>query len=337
MQKCIHHTALSAVFVMAAAVSTPALADQLMMKNGDIITGNISRIEDDKVYIEPGYADEFSVDLAEVVSIEADQTFEIELEDGSKVDASFAHGTDGMQTLEIDGQATNIPMEDLVLAEEPEEWYDRDSKAEVNMTWNDGNTDSRNNLIYADTNVKLGDHRHYGNLTFRRDKTDGLYTKKQDLFNYSYNWFFSDPWYLGATASWERDRIKELDHRYTVGFIMGRDIFDDSNRFLTISLGAGYSEEEYVSESDSGAAALWGLRYTHDFMDGDFAFFHDHNINHAFYGENNTIFKSNTGFRFDIIDDVYANISLRYDYESDPPEDAENADTTLVIGVGAEF
>ena len=55
------------------------------MKNGDIITGNISKIEDGEVYIEPSYADEFSVDLAEVVSIDADQTFEIELEDGSKV------------------------------------------------------------------------------------------------------------------------------------------------------------------------------------------------------------------------------------------------------------
>lgn len=328
----------AAAFVLGAlAVSAPVSADQIKMSNGDIITGNISKIEDSEVFIEPSYADEFTVDLAEVVSIEADQTFEIELEDGSKVDASFAHGADGMQTLVIDEESRDIPMTELTLATEPEAWYDRDSKVEANMTWNGGNTDSRNNLIYADTSLKLGDHRHFADLTFRRDKTDDVYTKKQDLLNYSYNWLFNEPWYMGATASWERDPIKELDHRYTLGMIVGRDIFNDANRFLTFNLGFGYSEEQYVSEAESGAIGLWELRYTQDFMDGDFAFFHNHNIAQQFFGEDNLIFKSNTGFNFDIINDVYANISLRYDYETDPPDGAENEDTTFVVGIGAKF
>ena len=324
---------LMAFFLPAA----PLLADQVKMSNGDVITGNISKIEEDKVYIEPSYADEFSVDLAEVVSIEAEQTFEIELEDGSVVDASFAHGEDGMQTLVIEGDPKEVPMAEITLATEPEDWYDRSSKVEANMTWNSGNTDSRNNLIYADTDLKLGDHRHHADLTFRRDKTDDDYTKKQDLFNYTYNWLFNDPWYLGGTFSWERDPIKELDHRYVAGVVMGRDIFNDAQKFLTISLGAGYSEEQYVSESESGATGLWNLRYTHDFMGGDFAFFHNHNLAYQFFGNDNKIFKSNTGFNFDIIDDVYANISLRYDYETDPPEGAEKEDTTFVVGIGAKF
>ncbi len=67
------------------------------------------------------------------------------------------------------------------------------------------------------------------------------------------------------------------------------------------------------------------------------AFFHNHNINYQFYGENNLIFKSNTGFRFDIINDIYTNISLRYDYETEPAAGAENDDTTFVFGVGAKF
>ena len=326
------------VFVAATLLAAPALADQVQMKNGDIITGNISKIEDGEVYIEPSYADEFSVDLAEVVSIEADQTFEIELEDGSKVDASFAHGDDGMQTLVIDGEPRDIPMEELVLAEEPEDYYDRTSHVDVNMTWNGGNTDSRNNLFFADTSLKLGDHRHLGELTFRRDKTDGEYTKKQDLFNYSYNWLFNEPWYLGGVFSYERDPIKELDHRYMGGVVIGRDIFDDANKFLTISLGVGYTDEEFFNtEPESGSTGLWALRYTHDFKGGDIAFYHNHNINQHFFGTDNLIFKSNTGFRFDLIDDIYANVSLRYDYETEPAADAENEDTTFVFGIGAEF
>mgnify|MGYP001812281143 FL=1 len=326
------------LFVTAFLLTGPLLADQLVMKNGDIITGNISKIEDDEVYIEPAYADEFKVKLAEVVSIEAEQTFEIELDDGSNVDASFAHGEDGMQTLIIDGEPRDIPMEELTLATEPEKYYDRTSHIDANLTFNSGNTDSRNNLFYADTSLKIGDHRHQGDLTFRRDETDGISTKKQDLFNYSYNWFFSEPWYMGGTVSYERDPIRELDHRYNVGLIFGRDIFNDANRFLTISLGAGWSETEYFSTgADSGANGLWNLQYTQDFFGNDFEFYHNHNIDYQFYGENNMIFKSNTGFRFDVYKDVYLNSSLRYDYESEPAQGAENEDATFVFGVGAKF
>ena len=330
--------AAASLFLAASLLAAPALADQVQMKNGDIITGNISKIEDGEIFIEPSYADEFSVDLAEVVSIDADQTFEIELEDGSKVDASFAHGDEGMQTLVIDGEPRDIPMENLVLAEEPEDYYDRTSHVDVNMTWNGGNTDSQNNLIFADTALKIGDHRHLGELTFRRDKTDDVYTKKQDLFNYSYNWLFNDPWFMGAVLTYEADPIKELDHRYTAGLTFGRDLLNDANRFLSITVGAGWSEEEFFSTpSESGAVGLWGLRYTHDFRGGDIGFFHNHNINYQFFGVENMIFKSNTGFTFDLISDVYANVSLRYDYETEPADGAESEDTTFVIGIGAEF
>jgi putative salt-induced outer membrane protein YdiY len=327
----------AAMLLLSALSPQSAFADQVRMSNGDIITGVISKIEDGKVFIKPPYAEEFSVDLPEVTSMEAEKTFEVVLEDGSEVEASFAHGENGMQTLVVDSGPIDIAMADLTLATEPEPYYERASKAEVNMTWNDGNTDSQSNLIYLDTALRMGEHRHQGDLTFRRDKTDDVYTKKQDLLRYNYNWLFANPWYLGATATYERDPIKELDHRYTVGVLMGRDIFNDDNRFLSISLGAGYTDEKFFTSQDSGATGLWALNYTQDFRGGNLGFFHNHTLNYQFFGENNAIFKSNTGFRYDIIGNVYSNVSIRYDYETEPPAGTENADTTLAIGLGASF
>ena len=336
MQIPFKRVAVAALSV-AFLASAPALADQLVMKNGDIISGDIESIEDGKVSIKPAYSDSFAVDLAEVVSIEADQTFEVELEDGSTIDAAFAHGEAGMQTLVIDGAQRDVPMAEVVLATEPEPWYERKSKAEINVTLNSGNTDSQNALFYADTDLRLGDHRHRADLTIRRDKTDGDYVQKQDLFNYGYDWMIAKPWYLGAIASWERNPINELDNRYTVGVHVGRDIFDDANRFLTVSLGAGYTKEEYFTSEDSGATGLWSLRYTQDFFSERFAFFHNHKLNYQFFGDDNWILKTNTGFRYDIIGNLYSNISLRWDYQGEPPEGVEKEDTTLAIGLGAEF
>ena len=328
------------VCLVLAFILLPALAaaDKLVMKNGDVITGSISKITDGDVYVEPSYADEFAVSLAEVASIENDKVLEIQLKDGSEVEGKFAGtGADGSQVMLVDGSPRSVGLGDLEEAEEPADWYDRISHVDVNMTINDGNTDSQNTLLFADTRLKLGDHRHLADLTVRRDETDGVTTKKQDLFRYEYNWMFNEPWYTGLTASYERDPIRELDHRYSIAAIVGRDLIDDAHSFMTFSVGAGYSEEKIAGEAESGAVAIWRLIYEHDFLGGDLSFFHNDTITYQLYDVNNTILKTNTGFRYDIIDDVYASVSLRYDYETDPAAGAENDDTTLVIGVGAEF
>jgi hypothetical protein len=331
--------AASACYLFLLCLLPGALwADQLVMKNGDVITGTVSKISDGDVYIEPTYADEFAVSLSEVASIRNDKALEIEMKDGSEMTAQFAGVNEaGEQVLVVEGSPVSVGLADLEQAEEPAEWYDRVSHVEVNSTVNSGNTDSRNTLVFADTRLKLGDHRHLADLTVRRDETEGVSTKKQDLFRYEYNWMFNEPWYTGVTASYERDPIRELDHRYNIAAIIGRDLIDDAHRFLTFSVGMGYSEEKIAGNAESGAVAIWRLIYEHDFLGGDLSFFHNDSITYQLYDVNNTILKTNTGFRYDIIADVYASLSLRYDYETDPAAGAENEDTTLVIGVGAEF
>ena len=130
--------------------------------------------------------------------------------------------------------------------------------------------------------------------------------------------------------------IRELDYRYTTGLLIGRDIFDDATRFLTAFAGVGYSDEEIGGITESGAVAFWRLRYEHALWDG-VDFFHRQDFTQQFYGEENLILKTTTGFKFDIIDDLYTNISYRYDYETEPAEGASKDDSTLQVGIGYEF
>ena len=51
--------------LLLALVPGQMLADQLIMKNGDVISGDISSIANGKVSIKPAYADEFAVNLAD--------------------------------------------------------------------------------------------------------------------------------------------------------------------------------------------------------------------------------------------------------------------------------
>lgn len=326
------------VLLLAIAGAGTALAqDRIVMKNGDVITGNISLIDGDDVFVEPSYADAFGVALAEVATIELDEPFEVELTDATRADeALLTLNSAGEQVLVIGGEERLVSLMEIAEMAEPEEYFDWGANVDWNTTINDGNTDSRNSLIFAQGNMKVGEHRHFGDLTFRREELDGVTTKEQDLLNYAYNWLFADPWYVGGSFSWERDPIRELDHRYTAGLLVGRDIFDDAKKFLTFSIGVGYSDEEIGGATESGTVGLWNLRYEHTFWDG-VDFFHNQNFTQQFYGNDNLILKTNTGFRFDIINDLYANLSLRYDYETEPAAGASKDDSTLQFGIGYSF
>lgn len=324
---------LAAVVLFMPATT---LADRLVMKNGDVITGNVSAIVDDEVRIEPAYADEFAVDLAEVATVEIEEIFDVELADESKMSGQIALDGD-RQVLLVDGEATTLNLADIAEATEPEAYFDWGAKVDFTSTINSGNTDSRNTILFAAGDVKHGDHRHLADITFRREETDDIQTKEQDLFNYAYNWMFNDPWYMGGSFSFERDPIRELEHRYTASLIVGRDIFNDATKFLTFNAGVGYSDEEIGGNTESGEVFTWNLRYTHSLWSGNIDFFHNHNFTQQLYGVDNAIFKSNTGIAFDIVSDLYATISFRYDYESDPAEDAFKDDSTLQMGLGYSF
>jgi putative salt-induced outer membrane protein YdiY len=325
-----------AVF-FASGIAVSAQADQVIMKNGDVITGKVSRIADGKVWIQPSYADEFGVATADVEKLDAELQFEVELAEHEKVDGQFQLSAEGQQQLVVDGVARPVDLATVAQAVEPDPYYTRDSHAEVLMTINSGNTDSQSLLLYGDTRIKLGEHRHYADITFRRDETDNIKTKEQDLFNYNYNWLFNEPWFMGGSFTYERDPIKDLEHRYTAGLLFGRDIFDDAGRFLSVSFGVGYSDQEQAGISDSGAVGLWKLFYTQDLVDGKISLYHNHDITYQSYGENDLIFKSNTGLRYDIFKDIYLTTSLRYDYETEPAVGASKDDLTFGVGLGASF
>jgi hypothetical protein len=100
--------ALAACILAAFVVhSGSAFAGRLVMSNGDVITGAISKVEDGEVYIEPSYADEFAVSLGDVVSMEDDKVLEVEFADGTQVTGQFGGSNDaGDQILLVDGCLT---------------------------------------------------------------------------------------------------------------------------------------------------------------------------------------------------------------------------------------
>jgi putative salt-induced outer membrane protein YdiY len=315
-----------------------AMADVLVLKNGDRITGEIKRIWDAEITIEPDYSDEVTVDVPAVDHIESERDFEIELNDGrevvGKLSGADAQGNQIVSTAEAELAA---PLAEFFELDEPEDDFDWESNVEFSASLNSGNTDSANTKLKADTTLKLSDHRHIGEITLFREELSGVTTQDQDLFKYDYNWLFRDPWFFSAKLTFERDPIIELDERIIVSAGIGLDVWNTPRQELSIQIGVGGQTEEIGLVRTESGVATWSLRYRQDFFSDDLELYHNNSVTSNISGRTNTSYKTTTGLRYEITDLLYANLSLDYDYETDPVDTAEPEDVALLVGVGVEF
>ncbi len=316
----------------------PAEADLLVLQNGDRITGTIKQVWDGEISIEPDYADEFTVDLSAVDHIFSDQEFEIELQDGREVLAHLSGpDEDGRQVVRMDGETFSIDLADIFELDEPEKDFDWESHVELSTTVNTGNTTTTSSLFRADSTIRVPNHRHLIEFTTSHESTDNETTKEQSLVRYNYNWFFNEPWFLSAQVSAERDPIIELESRLIASIGIGLDIWNTPRRTLSVQLGAGGQTEEIGVVTTDSSVATWTLRYRQGLLNDDLELFHNHVITENLGGRTNTSYKTTTGIRYEITDLLYVNLTFDYDYETDPVPGIEKEDTTLLIGIGAEF
>ena len=333
------HSAPTLVFLWLALLALPGtlLADRIVMKNGDIITGRVTRVDAQEVTIDPPYTKAFAVKRDAVASIRTDEPLEAELQDGARVRAQFAGVQDGKQVVKLDESAAPIETAAIHHATPPRPFYARESRAEGTVTVNEGNTVSRSAIFDFDTRLRLGDHRQYARFLYRRDENDGQTTKKQTRGSYEYDWLFRRGWYTAVTGAYERDPIRDLGHRFTFGALLGHDFIDSGPTFLTIKAGAGYTDENLGEIVQDGAVGLWELEFRHRFAVRRLEFVHEHALTYQNYGANNMIVAANTGLRLDVLWDIYATANYRYNYESEPAPGRFGKDSTLTFGLGAKF
>ena len=316
-----------------------ASSDVLVMKNGDRITGDIKKVWGEELFIEPAYGDEFPVDLDAIATITSDREFEIELRDHSELVGNLTTDDAGNPVLITGGEMRPFPVSDIEELDEPEAYFDWQVSSLLSGNASRGNSDTTNWRSYNFGMVKLGDHRHTLELVSERQEKDGETSKEQDDVVYGYNWLFSenDDWFLIGNLSWRRDPQRDLDARWIIGVGPGYQIWDDAYRSLRIGVTGDLVLEDIGGDEDESFAPHWGLRFSREFLGGDAKFFHNHDVWRYVTGRENNVFETSTGVRYEITDDLYANLQVDFNYETDPASGADKEDITYLIGIGIDL
>ena len=325
------------IFVLLSGCSIRSFADVVFLENGDRISGIIKEIWGDILIIEPEYSDPIELDRAIVTGIESDRELAIEL-DGSKETPYLMSRSlkEGRVVLDAEDTKFDVALDSIKRAEEIKD-FDWDIKFDLGSTFSRGNTESQTTNLQWDGNLIIKDHRIKSDLFISREEVAGEKTKAKDRVNLGYNYFFIDQWFLAVNLAAERDPIALLNSRYSLSPAIGYDFLDDPNRFLHVQLGAGYSSERSNNLTSTSTTIDWKLNFYWELLNGDLQFFHDQNLLKNLEGRKNLVFYSQTGFRYEINEDIYLNLQANYDYDSQPAGNAKEEDLTFIIGAGVNL
>ena len=351
------------IFFTASVVQ----ADQLVLKNGDVLTGKVLHKSGDVLTFSTSYAGTLKVQWATVLSVTTDRPVKVMLDDRSSYDASLAARGEGVVGLEVaektsdvvehmqgDGAETSVKTpgggttvaerdlrEVLYINPTPEEsgkGYRLTGRANFAFSKARGNTE--NEQLHGDAEMTLRSkmYRYVLGGEAIRASDDGDVSASSARLYTNYDWFFRPKMFVYAKGSLERDRFKDIDLRSVIGGGYGYQWIETDTTKLAARGGLDYVNiDHYDADYEQFAAFGWNVDFAHRLLFVPVELFHNQDGYRGLNSEGAIVLKTRTGVRVPLSYGFNATAQLNVDWESDPAPGREKTDKTVLLGLGYEF
>jgi hypothetical protein len=337
--------ALSLATAALAGTATPLHAqktDTLVVRNGDVMTGEIKEFIRGKVEFSTDAAGTVYVKWGRVLTAETDKTFEITLQDGASHFGSLALGDEPHQVKVVIARDTFvIATQQIVRMQRIKETFWRRLDGNIDLGVDFTQQNAKTDFSFS-TEVKykrdLNNFRFNLSTSFsRQDDTDDI-SRLNTTFLYLRE--FAQRWFYSGTAGAEQNSQLSLELRGSVGGVAGR-FWVQSNKVILLSgLGLSYARERFTGQE--GDNAFQGLFLT------DFEFFSWGGLDTDLSSQLIVIPVINQGgrwrisfvtsFKREIVSDFYFKVSINEQFDSQPPtEGTETNDLSLTTSFGWSF
>ena len=326
---------LSAIF-LASIAAVSASADEIRLKNGDRITGDILRMERERLIVKTAYTDEnlsISRDQVDCVSSSRDLTVEL-------TDYEVLVGTvtcPGSGTFRVDstsfGPSRQLSLQE-VRAINPSIYS---GSFALGSNFTSGNTETAAAVINTRFRVRTKGHRFTVDAKYNYGRADGETSARNSSASLKYDNFIGDKLYSYAQSMTEQDSFANLNLRNTEGLGLGWQFFDSRKISLFTEAGLSYfNEDVMVGEDKQDAALRWAAELEWEAVPRRLKLYHRQE---GYYnpGASSVTLRTEQGLRIPVVDNFSANLGLDYRYNSKPEGDKGNSDTTIIFGITYEY
>ncbi|HON89930.1 MAG TPA: DUF481 domain-containing protein [Sedimentisphaerales bacterium] len=328
-------------------LSSPLAADQVVLKNGDRITGKIVTVGDGVLTFNGDQVGQITIAMKDIATFASDSPLEIHLKDGTVLnqpvvaaDADRFAITEGPslrpQTFSLaDVTSINPPPK-------PQPKWTGSISGAVSSTH--GNTKAE--AVSASVNVvrRSEKDRTTAAADYGRTEQRNRATKEDETTEdwwrarAQYDYFFSKKFFGFGNIRYERDAIADLDRRVVVGGGGGYQWIENARTSFSTNLGLAslYEKFDTANDSNSEISLQVGYNLDHRIRDG-LRFVHDLTYYPSLEQFSDYYLTTTGELRASLTKSMFANFKVIFNYDESPAPNRGSTDVKYLLGVGMNF
>ena len=327
------------LFVLLAVLALAAVdarADEVVLKNGDKITGKVVDLSGGKLRIETAHSGVIAVDWGQVATIKTDGPVKVKLVTGETVEGKVGAGQDGKILIESPGAGPLELPPDRVKAfnEPPVAWH---GSVDLAARTSDGNTHSSSMLLALEALRATEADRLLFKAVFRYGETRNVITERNGFGLLKYDYLFTDRVYGFVSGELLSDKFKDLQLRSAVALGAGYIFLKSPEMDFWGDAGLAYIDNNFragVDESHMGARISAHLRRTlplgFELVD-DVVFLPNFEEGNDWQLRNDLALTTALGQGWSFKSGMIT------EYDNDPPDGFREYDDIYYVGLGYKF
>jgi len=315
-----------------------AWADEVILKNGDRLSGDIVEMEKEVLKLKTSYAHDVQVEWKEVQSLTSSQSFRIKTVDDTTVQGVISSPAPGQLVVSSPEGGTSAPIQlDSVATIEKIESVERvrySGVLNVGGSSAKGNSDSIAMNASALFSLRADQHRFGVQGKYNYAEQSQKITVRNSLARPTYDYFFTKHVYGAFFALLEQDTLQDLRLRRTLGVGPGYQFIDTRTTQLSAEVGLASVHTDWKTRADEDtAAARWAINWTTPVISERLIFFHRQEGYRDLNPEKAVRIRADQGFRVPVYKHLSLNLEYDFLYNSNPAPGRKTTDQLYIFGL----
>lgn len=307
-----------------------AQADQVLLINGDHISGTITELNTDTLKINTDYAGDLSLKIEAIKSFYTEKNARWQI--NQKERQAIIHASDKRGHVLIDGKS--IAINEMALTPAQKTWK-KSGLLETSLDVDNDNNRKEQLHINTELNLESKHWRHAFKAESKRDKEDNHVSEDTLELNYTLDYLFNTHWLLRADTTYREEGVDVTNQYWYLGLGPGYRLWGEGKDKLDLIFAHNrfwFSAD--VAELELSAWAV-ALDYEQFWFDEKLETFSDSRIAFPTIQAIDFIANTSSGLRYYLSHNIH--LSLKYDYKETRYQLGTIKDSSYVVGAGVNF
>ena len=325
-----------AVFLLFLLIPALALADVVLLKNGDRVSGKILKMEDEQLEIDTDFAGKIKIGWGDIQTVQSNRPLALTFFASSTIpDGVGVRDGDRVIVTGLDVEGP-IRLSDIKAINVSDLYH----RGNINLGGNVVSGNSNTQALNATVSYTLRRDRHRLQMDGKtnRGEANGELTAQNGAASVRYDYLLTRQVFLSGQQLLENDRFQNLGLRGTTTAALGYDFYDRKTSTLSVGAGPGFVYENFTtSPATVTPSAMWFVRWYQEFRGGDVTLFHHHQGFQDLAQDGGFRLNADQGIRVKVYGDLALNFEYDLRFNTKPAPGRKTVDTTAIFGLSYAF